>query len=44
MKAIRKADSLVEAFKDDIPAQWEHTLDLVRDLIQESSGGLIHHD
>lgn len=44
MKAIRKADALVGAFAEHLPTQWNHALDLVRDLIQTASGGLIHHD
>ena len=44
MKAIRRADALVSAFADHMPTQWDHTLDLVRDLIKTASGGLIHHD
>ena len=44
MKAIRKADALVEKFAEHIPAQYQHAVDLLRNQIQKSSGGLIHHD
>lgn len=44
MRTIRKADALVAQFNEHIPDEWRHALDLVRDLIGKTSGGLIHHD
>lgn len=44
MKTIRKADALVQKFAEDMPPQWEPALDLLRGLIEKTSGGLIHHD
>ena len=44
MKTIRKADAVVQKFAEDLPPRWEPALDLLRELIEKTSGGLIHHD
>lgn len=44
MRTIRKADALVNEFADHIPQRYHDALDLLRNLIQKTSGGLIHHD
>ncbi len=44
MRTVRKADEIVARFAEDFPENWQHALNLVRDLIQKTSGGLIHHE
>lgn len=44
MRSIRKADALVNAFAEQIPPEWEHALQLLRELVEKTSGGLIHHE
>lgn len=43
MRIIRRASQIVERFSPDFPDQWSHALDLVRKLIEDTSGGLVRH-
>lgn len=43
-KTLRKANDLLEKLEADLPDAARHAFDLVRELIEQTSGGLIRHD
>jgi (p)ppGpp synthase/HD superfamily hydrolase len=43
-KSLRKANDLLDKLEPKLPETARHAFDLVRELIEHSSGGLIRHD
>ena len=41
-RTLRRAKQIAEHFEPGFPDEWRHALELVQDLIAETSGGLIH--
>ena len=41
-RTLRRAKQIAEHFAPGFPDEWRHALELVQDLIVETSGGLIH--
>ena len=43
-KTLRKANDLLDVLEPSLPDEARHAFDLLRDLIEQTSGGLIRHD